>query len=288
MGGISLGYKNAGFEIEEGIDIWDTALKTYGKYIGAKTRNQDISLYYPGRGDFDVIIVGGTPCQDWSLLNKNRDIYGKRGQLVLDYCRIINSVRPHAFMYENVTHMPKWAEQAILDMPGYKVTKNLIYTDDFGIPQRRSRKIFIGTKSMYLTLVPPINPKRFTVRDAFAGIGKNWGLTKHRAATIEKFRAFSSHTWDSKSGSSASYSGTVRLRWDSPSVAITDVSKAQILHPDEDRIISRAEALALQGFPNWYVPFGTAAQQALQISNAVPPPLAEYVARLIRRELYGI
>ena len=63
------------------------------------------------------------------------------------------------------------------------------------------------------------------------------------------------------------------------------MKKAQILHPDEDRVISIAEAMALQGIPEWYIPEGGGVEKAMQVANAVPPRLAYHVASRIRKVL---
>jgi len=281
MGGLSYGYLQAGFEVEKGIDIWDVALKTYNKYIG-KGVHQNLADYYPTRGDYDIIVVGGTPCQDFSLKNKHRNIYSKRSQLVLDFCRIVKAMQPVAFMFENVIHLSKWAEVALLEMPGYKVTKNLVDMSQYGVPQARHRKIFIGCKGKHLVLRPPAGLTRLTVRDAFDEIPENWGYTKHRPETVEKFTRMHSTQWTSKEGLS-DYKGIIRLQWDQPSCGIVNVKKAQILHPGEDRVITLAEALVLQGFPPWYVPEGTDTEKAIQIANAVPPRLAYHIANQLKR-----
>jgi DNA (cytosine-5)-methyltransferase 1 len=279
MGGLSLGFRDAGYEIDEGLDVWDPAIKTYNHYIGG-AKKVDISLYYPGKKDFDVVIVGGTPCQDFSLINKHRDIYSKRSQLVLDFCRIINAVKPVSWVFENVIHLSRWAEAALLELPGYKVTRNVIDSYDYGVPQRRRRKIFIGDKSRRIRLRPAPGSGPRTVREAFAGIPQNWGLTQHRPATVEKFKATTSTTWTSISDSG--FEGAIRLEWDKPSCGIINVKRAQILHPEEDRVISLAEALSLQGFPSWYKPIADKVMDKGQlIADAVPPRLARNIAEAI-------
>lgn len=283
MGGLSYGYQEAGFEVDKGIDIWDVALETYNKYIG-KGVHQDLADYYPTRGDYDMIVVGGTPCQDFTLVNPRRNIYSKRAQLVLDFCRVVKAMQPVAFMFENVVHLAKWAEAALLEMPGYKVTKNLVDTSQYGVPQARIRKIFIGCKNRHLTLQPPAGLKRLTVRDTFNRIPENWGYTKHRPETVDRFTRMHSTKWTSKEGLSG-YQGIIRLQWDQPSCGIVNVKKAHILHPEEDRAITFAEALALQGFPAWYIPEGTGNEKATQIADAVPPRLAYHIAQQIKQRI---
>ena len=279
-----MGFKRAGFEIEEGIDNWPTALKTFSKYIDAPGREIGIQDYFPSKKDFDAIIVGGTPCQDFSVANKKRNVYGKRAQLVLDFCRIVKAIKPEVFVFENVVHLPRWAEYAVLDIPGYKVTKNMVDSAYFGVPQHRRRKIFLGSRRRTIGLPTPQVSEFPTVRQAFEGMGENWGFTKHKPETVERFKSITSTSWISGTGTSE-YAGTVRLAWDKPAVAVTNVKKFYILHPELDRAISIAEALALQGFPIWYIPCGPDSHKAVQVANAVPPSLAYNIARTIKTRM---
>lgn len=280
-GYLSYGFKEAGYDLDGGFDNWEAAVKTYEKYLGAQAHLVDIALFYPGKKDYEVIIVGGSPCGDFSLVNTKRNIYGKRAQLVLDFCRIVNEVKPETFVFENVIHLSRWAEAALFELPGYKITKEIVNSADYEIPQRRKRKIFIGSKDRHIKLTPPLEAKILTVRDAFVSIETNWGFTKHRPGTIEKFKKVKSTSWISKENTS-DYQGTVRLVWDKPAVAVTNIKKAQILHPEEDRIISIAEAMALQGIPSWYIPEGPDTSKAKMIANAMPPKLAYRIAELIK------
>jgi len=280
-GYLSYGFREAGYDLDGGFDNWGPAVKTYKKYLHAPGHLVDLALFYPGKKDYEVIIVGGSPCADFSLANTRRNIYGKRAQLVLDFCRIVNDVKPEAFMFENVVHLSKWAEAALFEIPGYKITKDIVDSADYGVPQNRKRKIFIGSKDRFIKLLPPLETKILTVRDAFVSIETNWGFTNHRPETVEKFRKVQSASWISKEPTS-DYQGTVRLAWDKPAVAVTNIKKAQILHPEENRIISIAEAMALQGIPQWYIPEGTDMDKAKMVANAMPPKLAYQIAETIK------
>lgn len=283
MGGISYGFKEFGFDIDQGIDVSKTALRTYSKYVEAPGTLIGIEEYYPTRKDFDMIIVGGTPCQDFSIANRKRNIYSKRSQLVIDYCRIVKAVQPDSFVFENVPHLSKWASAALREMPGYKVTETLVNTAHYGVPQERKRRIFIGNKKKHLALTPPPGVHTPTVKETFKAIPKNWGFVKHRPETIEKFKTMHTTKWKNNTGTSA-YQGTRRLVWNEPSCGIGNVKKFRLLHPKDNRSISLAEALALQGFPHWYIPVGTATEQAQQIADAVPPQLAYHIAQIVNQE----
>ena len=279
---MSYGFQEAGFEVDCGLDNWPTAIKTYNKYIDAPGRVVDIADYFPTKKDYDIILVGATPCQDFSRLNIRRNVFGKRAQLVLDFCRIVAAVQPEIFVFENVIHLSKWAEVALFELKKYKVTKNIVDSAYYGVPQHRRRKIFIGCKTRHIDMVRPTEYKILTVRDALSTMPENWGFTRHRPETIKKFSKVMSTSWISKEPTSE-YQGTIRLSWDAPACSIMNVKKAQILHPEEDRIISIAEAAALQGFPSWYIPEGGEVDKAIQVSNATPPMLAYHIAMRVRR-----
>ncbi|KKL72381.1 hypothetical protein LCGC14_2085480 [marine sediment metagenome] len=280
MGGFSYGFKQSNFQIDQGIDSWDKALKSYSTYLKAPTKQIKIDEYFPTKKDFDLVIVGGSPCQDFSRLNTKRNIYSKRASLVLDYCRIIKAIQPEVFVFENVIGLAKWAETAIFELKGYKITKNIINSENFGIAQSRKRKIFIGSKKRTIEIKNPLIKSVKTVREVFNSIKDNWGFANHSKSTIEKFSKITSNSWISVSEKS-NYEGVIRLTWDNPACAITNIKKAQILHPEENRVISIAEALGLQDFPNWYIPFGSDTDKAIQIANAIPPGVSKAIANKI-------
>ena len=280
-GYFSYGFKQAGYELDGGIDNWKPAVSTYNKYLPAECRLIDLIDYFPTRKDYDMVILAATPCQDFSRVNTNRNIFSKRAQLVLDFCRVVTAMQPDIFVFENVIGLSKWAEQALFEIKKYKITKNIVDTKYYGVPQSRRRKIFIGSKERHISLMEPRNYTIHTVKEAFSMIKNNWGFTDHRPETIEKFKKVKSTSWTSKSPNS-DYEGVIRLSWNDPACAITNVKKAQILHPEKDRVISIAEAMALQGIPEWYIPEGNEVDQATQVGNAVPPKLAFHIAKRIK------
>jgi DNA (cytosine-5)-methyltransferase 1 len=178
-GYFSHGFKEAGYEVDYGIDNWLTAIKTYNKYIG-KGRLSDVSQFYPGKKDYDVVVIGGPPCKSFSRANRLRNIFDKRAQLVLDFCRIVDSVKPEAFVFENVIGLAKWAEVALFELKDYKVTRNIVDSAQYGVPQYRKRKIFIGSRDKHIKLQAPRNVKPITVAEAFSNLRDNWGFTEHR------------------------------------------------------------------------------------------------------------
>jgi len=285
MGGISYGFKLAGYEIDLGVDLDSDSVKSFRDNLSAPGKVMDMRDFTPSKKDYDIIIVGGPPCQSFSLINTNRNIFDARAQLSLELCRIIHDVQPEAFVFENVMSTPKWLKAAVKEIRGYKVTENVVNSMYYGVAQSRRRRVFIGTRKKHIKINVPLLYEVKTVRDAFTEIPENWGYTNHMPHTVEKFKKFHKKTWTSNY--KATFAGTVRLQWDEPACAIVNYKKAQILHPMEPRSITGAEALALQGFPAWYVPCGTETSKAIQIANAVPPGLAKAVATEMRRQVFN-
>ena len=151
-GGLDLGFKQYGFNIiyanEFDKKIWDTYEHNHPETFLEKKSISDItSNNVP---DCDGII-GGPPCQSWSIGGANRGINDIRGKLFFNYIDIIKDKQPKFFLAENVegilnkTH--KQSYERILrtfDDIGYDVFVKLLNAVDYGVPQVRKRAIFIG------------------------------------------------------------------------------------------------------------------------------------------------
>ncbi len=79
--------------------------------------------------------------------------------------------------------------------------------------------------------------------------------------------------------------GLRRLHPDHPSKAITAAARSEFVHPNEDRFLTLRECATLQTFPDDFRFVGAQSERAVLIGNAVPPALAEVIARTLRREL---
>jgi DNA (cytosine-5)-methyltransferase 1 len=122
--------------------------------ISDKHFHKDISdmdgTKYKGKVD---CIVGGSPCQDFSLAGLRKGIEGNRGILIYEYIRIIEEVQPPIFIYENVKGMLsdkggktiKDFVQAFREI-GYYCHYEVLNTKDYGVPQNRERIFLVGFK----------------------------------------------------------------------------------------------------------------------------------------------
>ena len=151
IGGIDLGFIQAGFEIVWANEIDTDAAKTYKYNFGVKHLvEKDIRLINPTDiPNFDVL-VAGFPCQPFSVLGKQKGFDDPRGQLFFEITRIVRAKQPQVVFLENVANLLEHdngktflAVYNALVPYGYTLKYHIIDAIDYGnIPQHRTR-IFI-------------------------------------------------------------------------------------------------------------------------------------------------
>lgn len=266
-------------------------------------------------GDIDVMI-GGPPCQSFSMAAaqrflktddnwKRKGFDSERGMLVFQYLRLIQEVKPKVFVIENVPGFAtidggKTIEniKTVLSKIGYTITgPHLVKTEEYGVPQARRRVIVVG----YLGDVPfkfpepthadkpnLITEKQFvTTAQALVSLdknSKNLEVRAHKEDSLSRYKALSKGKRDKL--------GRVdRLDPDKPSKTIiaggTKGGGRSHLHPFEARTMSVRESAKLQTFPDDFVFVGKTARQFTQVGNAVPPLLAEAIARAVGEQYFS-
>lgn len=157
-GGISEGFRQAGFQIVGGSDNDPDAAATYSlnfpdavSVVGdIRTRSVKKQILEMAAGA--DVIVGGPPCQAFSQVrNHSRMIDDPRNELYREFVAVIRSVRPAAFVMENVTGMDQMGvrDQIVQDLSLkglYKVRPQVLDAADYGVPQTRKRLLFIGVR----------------------------------------------------------------------------------------------------------------------------------------------
>ena len=152
-GGLDLGFKKAGYDIIWAIDNNPNAVETYRVNLGNHIICEDITKIDPATIPHADVVIGGPPCQSYSLAGK-RNVEDARGQLVWQYIRIIDSVKPQAFLFENVQGLLSAKNskgKKIINLLkhsfeeiGYSVNAKLINAADYGVPQKRKRVLIVG------------------------------------------------------------------------------------------------------------------------------------------------
>ncbi len=102
------------------------------------------------RGNVDIY-VGGSPCQSFSLVGKQRGLDDTRGTLFYEYARLIEEINPKIFIYENVRAVTShdggktWSKmQDVFSELGYEYYSAILNAKDYGIPQNRERLFVVG------------------------------------------------------------------------------------------------------------------------------------------------
>lgn len=282
-GGMSLGFQNAGFEIMAAYDNWWPAIDIYSKNFNHPIYARDLSdesIIEEIRKQKPDIIIGGPPCQDFSIAG-NRNFEGKRANLTLSYGKIIDSIRPMWFVMENVYNIEKSPifEKVIkiFKNAGYGLTKRVWDASYMGVPQMRQRYFVIGKlgeKDNFLMeeLVSGLSPRPMTVRDYLGNkLGTEFYYMHPR-----------------------SYNRRAIFSIDEPSSTIRGVNRPMPdtykAHPaDKTKDFSKVKNLStierswIQTFPENFVFCGSKADIEQTIGNAVPVKMAEYIGRAIMK-----
>lgn len=152
-GGLDLGLKQAGINLLWAIDFDKDAVATYRKNIGNHVICDDIKNI-----NFEVVpkcdvVVGGFPCQGFSVANQKRKVDDERNFLYKSFIAAVHSLRPKFFIAENVKGILSLDKgEAIKNIisdfenEGYMVRYKLFNMADYGIPQTRHRVIIIGQR----------------------------------------------------------------------------------------------------------------------------------------------
>lgn len=153
-GGLDLGFKQAGFDILWANDFDKDSVETYKNNIGDHIVLGDITKISSKEipSNFDVLL-GGFPCQGFSVANTKRSMKDERNFLYLEMLRIIKDKKPKFFVAENVKGLLSMEKGAVIEMIvrdfekiGYKVDYRLLTASDYGVPQHRQRVFIIGNR----------------------------------------------------------------------------------------------------------------------------------------------
>lgn len=105
------------------------------------------------RGKVDLF-VGGSPCQSFSLVGKQRGLDDTRGTLFYEYARLIDEIKPKVFIYENVKAVTShdggktWKKmQEVFNELGYAFSWDVLNAKNYGIPQNRERLFVVGIRN---------------------------------------------------------------------------------------------------------------------------------------------
>ena len=153
-GGMDLGFQKAGFEIIWANDFDKDSVDTYNKNFGNHIVLGDIkdipSSDIPNNPD---VVIGGFPCQGFSINNKKRSMDDERNHLYKEMLRIIKDKKPKYFVAENVKGILSLEKGEVIKLIvndfkkiGYDVDYKVLTASDYGVPQNRQRVFIIGNR----------------------------------------------------------------------------------------------------------------------------------------------
>lgn len=333
-GGTSIGFEMEGFEIALGCDIHTPSINTFKvNHPNASTILGDIKKVNPSvivellNGRQLDVLIAGVPCQGFSLNNRKRHEHDDRNLLYKEFVKFVEVLQPKVVVLENVSGMQSTGsfvediEKDLSRAGNMEVKSSLLFAPDYGVPQKRSRLIFIGirdkkfdfstiikshgpnTGNDYVTVkeaigdLPNLGPKEtkvnykcapFSTYQTKMRVGENSKLTCHTApnhprSTIEKIM-------NTKPGEPMypKYKQRIRLAWDilSPTQVSGGIRpQFQLGHPEDARGLSIRERCRIQSFPDNFFVTGGIVQGRVQTGNAVPPLLAKAVAKAVKHYL---
>lgn len=184
-GGFSCGLDSLDdFETVIGVDFDKNVLETFERNIkGSITINGDLTneelkkkIISLSKAKGVNMIIGGPPCQGFSLKGKNLGLDDPRNFLFLEYVKLVKELNPELFIIENVKNLINacdgyFIRQILIEFHklGYIINYGVLKASDFGVPQNRERAIIIGSKSKSIDLPKP-NGTKVTVRDAISDL----------------------------------------------------------------------------------------------------------------------
>lgn len=182
-GGLSLGAEMAGIEVRFAVEKDPSAAATFRfNHQGATVFCEDIQNLDPveiiGKDNELFIIMGGPPCQGFSLSNTmTRNMENPNNLLFKEFVRFVDKLQPKWVLFENVyglTNIEKGAtENAILksfEAIGYKVKEKVLWASDFGVPQKRNRFFIVGNRCGVDFEFPEPQGTNITVEEAIGDL----------------------------------------------------------------------------------------------------------------------
>lgn len=294
-GGLDLGFKMAGHEIIWANDLYEDAVETYKQNLGDHIVCEDISKIDAEEIPECDIIIGGFPCQGFSVANTKRHEGDERNALYKQLIRVIDAKKPKFFLAENVKGLTNLAKGTVFQMIlsdfsslGYKVSYRVLNAADYGVPQTRQRVIIIGVRNdidFEFVFPEPTNSK-----DGKNGLPQ-WVSVGEAMSVIpdpDLPNDLPNHEYSKYKLQFNGYLGHRALDPEKPAPTVTargDNKGGVVIlpHPNAQRRMSCRELAAVQSFPLDYAFSGNRSSVYRQIGNAVPPLLGYAVANVFNQ-----
>jgi DNA (cytosine-5)-methyltransferase 1 len=284
---LGVNYSENPFEIILANDINEKAVITQNNYFSKKAVCKDVIELLEDDLPKADLLVGGFPCQDFSLAGKQQGLESDRGNLYKAMITALEKVKPKIFIAENVKGLLIWKDGLAIktivkdfEKCGYTVDYELLNAADFGVPQIRERVIIVGIRN-------DIDKKfKWPLQTHFENPSDNqnpWVTIKNALEDLEdeeKHNKLPNSAY-SKAKKNKGQGNKVTLA-DKPSPTMRAEHHGNIeFHYKLERRLSAREAARIQSFPDNFEFFNSTTDAYRQIGNAVPPVLAWHLAQSI-------
>ncbi|MBX3068788.1 MAG: DNA cytosine methyltransferase [Cryobacterium sp.] len=300
---MDLGFRQAGYQVVWANDFEPAACATYSRNFGDHIVQGSIAdVDFSTLPEADII-VGGFPCQDFSMIWKRGGIETERGNLYRYFVRAVRTVQPKVFVAENVKGLLTANGGAAIDQIkrdfeglGYRVSVDLYNFADYGTPQLRERVLIVGVRNdlSYLFAKPKAthSPDEYvSAGEALKGVESAHFNNEHQnikprtrqiIAAIPEGKNFSAIDPSSPLYVKGMISHVYRrLDRSKPSTTIIAGGGGGTwgYHFEEPRPLTNRERARLFGYPDDFIFEGSISEVRKQIGNSVPPVAAEAIAK---------
>lgn len=292
VGGMDLGFSWAGFDVVFANDFDERVKETYNTNHDVDICIDDIrELSADNIPDVDGVI-GGPPCQSWSVAGKGEGVNDSRGGLAFEYLNLIDELDAKFFVLENVKGMLYKNRRDAFDSLvenfeeiGFTVYWDVLDASYYGVPQSRERLFVVGFKEDIDFTFPKPCEKRTVQSDSVLG-----ELPAAKAgSSVERENCYLDEGFSPRFKSRNRYRG-----WDEPAYTVLASGRHVRLHPDSDPMVkvdtgewvfgetyrryTVKEASVVQSFPiDFEFRFENLKDGYRMVGNAVPPELAKRV-----------
>ncbi|MEY2195333.1 DNA cytosine methyltransferase [Neobacillus sp. BF23-41] len=293
-GGLDLGFVQAGHEIIWANDIDPDAVQTYKINIGSHIIEGDLKDIPSSEIPHGDIVIGGFPCQGFSMANRFRVIDDERNSLYREFYRVIKDKQPRYFVAENVKGILSLGKGEVIkqivqdfESAGYRVKYQLFNLADYGVPQTRQRVIILGVRNdLTQDISFPSPGYSKTAKDNM----KPWVTIGEVLKDIPEPSddcPIYNHVYSEYKVTNRNFTGHRLTDSQKPSPTILARGNGGggvvvIQHPKNHRRMSIRETAIVQTFPMDFIFTGSKTSCYRQIGNAVPPLFASLLAKNIR------
>ncbi|HHF3737246.1 DNA cytosine methyltransferase [Haemophilus influenzae] len=291
-GGLDLGFKQAGFNLIWANDFDKDAVETYKENIGKECVLGDITKIPSSEIPNADVMIGGFPCQGFSMANTKRHELDERNSLYLEYVRILKAKQPKVFVAENVKGILSLGKGEIIKAiiqdfsdAGYSVEYKLLNAADYGVPQTRQRVIIVGIrKDLDIQFE---FPKQTHSKNGNDGL-KRWVSIKEAISHLpdpdgENADSVPNNEYSQYKIIMNGYLGKRPINENIPAPTVTGRGDAKggvviLPHPNGHRRMTVRELATIQSFPVDFQFQGNKTNCYRQIANAVPVGLSKAIA----------